>query len=245
MEVHQHTHSPGKKWTHYFWEFLMLFLAVFCGFLAEYRLEHTIEKSREKQYIKSFSEDLALDTIELEDRIRFCERTSKSADSLIVLLTSKDKNEQAGDIYYFFRFIHRSQPFTVNDRTIVQLRNAGGMRLITNKSVSDSMVSYYKTVDFIRFLYDEQIELKRSLRPFFGKFLDGIDFSKVIDSQNRVVRANEILKLKPADAEAINTFILTLQNIKGINMGIKMRLSELKEQAKLIRGYIFREYRLE
>ena len=58
MEVHHHSHlasgethtsSPpagraGKKWTHYFWEFLMLFLAVFCGFLAEYQLEHTIEK---------------------------------------------------------------------------------------------------------------------------------------------------------------------------------------------------------
>jgi len=38
MEVHAHTHIPTsreKKWTHYFWEFLMLFLAVFCGFLAE------------------------------------------------------------------------------------------------------------------------------------------------------------------------------------------------------------------
>ena len=40
MEVHHHTHTPRKKWTHYFWEFLMLFLAVFCGFLAEYQLEH-------------------------------------------------------------------------------------------------------------------------------------------------------------------------------------------------------------
>ena len=28
MEVHAHTHTPRKKWTHYFWEFLMLFLAV-------------------------------------------------------------------------------------------------------------------------------------------------------------------------------------------------------------------------
>jgi hypothetical protein len=28
-------HTSRKKWTHYFWEFLMLFLAVFCGFLAE------------------------------------------------------------------------------------------------------------------------------------------------------------------------------------------------------------------
>ena len=29
MEVHHHTHTPRKKWTHYFWEFLMLFLAVY------------------------------------------------------------------------------------------------------------------------------------------------------------------------------------------------------------------------
>lgn len=244
MEVHQHTHTPRNKWTHYFWEFIMLFLAVFCGFLAEYQLEHTIEKSREKQYIKSFAEDLAMDTTDLEDRIRFCDRTSNSADSLIEILTSKNKNEAAGEIYYFFRFIHRSQPFTVNDRTIVQLRNAGGMRLIKNKNVTDSMLNYYKAVDFIRFLYEEQIELKRSLRPLFNKFLNGIDYGKVTDNENRVVRSKEVLKLKPVDEESINTFILTLQNIKGINMGIKMRLSGLKAQAMRIRGFIFREYHL-
>ena len=48
MEVHHHAHTARKKWTHYFWEFLMLFLAVFCGFMAEYQLEHTIEHQREK-----------------------------------------------------------------------------------------------------------------------------------------------------------------------------------------------------
>ena len=48
MEVHAHTHTSRKKWTHYFWEFLMLSLAVFCGFFAEYQLEHKIEKDREK-----------------------------------------------------------------------------------------------------------------------------------------------------------------------------------------------------
>ena len=28
MEVHAHSHTPRKKWTHYIWEFLMLFPAV-------------------------------------------------------------------------------------------------------------------------------------------------------------------------------------------------------------------------
>ena len=73
MEVHAHTHTPRKKWTHYFWEFLMLFLAVFCGFLAEYQLEHKIERDREKQYMQSMLEDLQKDTAEINIVIRISE----------------------------------------------------------------------------------------------------------------------------------------------------------------------------
>ena len=62
MEVHAHTHTARKKWTHYFWEFLMLFLAVFCGFLAEYQLEHKIERDRELQFMQTMAEDLKSDT---------------------------------------------------------------------------------------------------------------------------------------------------------------------------------------
>ena len=71
MEVHHHSHSERKKWTHYFWEFLMLFLAVFCGFLAENFREHQIEKNRAQQYIRSFYEDLKNDTARLNNLIDF------------------------------------------------------------------------------------------------------------------------------------------------------------------------------
>ncbi|TAL42914.1 MAG: hypothetical protein EPN92_10980, partial [Chitinophagaceae bacterium] len=62
MEVHAHTHTERKKWTHYLWEFLMLFLAVFCGFLAENWREHIVEHKREKQYIFSMIKELEADT---------------------------------------------------------------------------------------------------------------------------------------------------------------------------------------
>jgi hypothetical protein len=71
MEVHAHTHTERKKWTHYLWEFLMLFLAVFCGFLAENFREHRVESRRGRQYIFSLYEDLKSDTIRLKDLIRF------------------------------------------------------------------------------------------------------------------------------------------------------------------------------
>ena len=154
MEVHHHSHTARKKWTHYFWEFIMLFLAVFCGFLAEYQLEHKIEKDREKQYIKSFAEDLALDMSDLNRLIDVCNDNVSAADSLLLLLTHSEKEKFAVDIYYFLRLLHRSRPFSVNDRTIVQLRNAGGMRLVSNKIVSDRMVSYYKDVDFFKWIFD-------------------------------------------------------------------------------------------
>ena len=52
MEVHQHTHTPRKKWNHYLWEFLMLFLVVFAGFLAENWREHIVESKRDIEWNK-------------------------------------------------------------------------------------------------------------------------------------------------------------------------------------------------
>jgi len=74
MEVHAHSHTPRKKWTHYFWEFLMLFLAVFCGFLAEYQLEHKIEKDRARELAKSFYDELENDSIAVRQAIQFRQR---------------------------------------------------------------------------------------------------------------------------------------------------------------------------
>ena len=70
MEVHHHSHSSGKKWTHYIWEFLMLFLAVFCGFLAEYQLEHKIEKDRAKELARSLYEELQQDSVNMSARVK-------------------------------------------------------------------------------------------------------------------------------------------------------------------------------
>jgi hypothetical protein len=244
MEVHAHTHTARKKWTHYFWEFIMLFLAVFCGFLAEYSLEHKIEKDKEKQYIRSFVEDLERDTATLNERIRYCNLTIERVDSAIAVFNDPRLNDLAGEIYYFLRWMHRSDNFSVNDRTIVQLRNAGGMRLVTKKSVSDSIIDYYKEVEYIQFIYVEQVEWRRALRPYFPELFDGNDYGQAIDSKNVVIRPNAPVKLLPTDTKVINGLILTLNNIKGINMGLRRRMENLKIRAKVIRGFILKEYHI-
>jgi hypothetical protein len=68
METHTHYlhEAQAKKWTHYLFEFLMLFLAVFLGFVAENVREGVIEKHREQQYMQSMNEDLKGDTVHFQ-----------------------------------------------------------------------------------------------------------------------------------------------------------------------------------
>src|SRR6188472_2374622 len=91
MEVHAHAHTERKKWTHYLWEFLMLFLAVFCGFLAENQREHIVEHQREKKFIETLYDDLKKDTADLTNDIRWWDNT------IIRIDTIRKEIEEPGD----------------------------------------------------------------------------------------------------------------------------------------------------
>jgi hypothetical protein len=142
MEVHAHSHTAKKKWTHYFWEFLMLFLAVFCGFLAEYQLEHKIEKDRAKQYIISFYEDLKTDTAELarlmtidNNKLSVLAVVHSCYDTVINNPASAGCLEQiARNSLSFIKLVN-------TERTLQQLKNAGGMRML-KKEDADSIYAY-------------------------------------------------------------------------------------------------------
>src|SRR4026209_634441 len=127
MEVHHHAHTARKKWTHYFWEFLMLFLAVTLGFFVENMREHYIEHKREKQYVQSFYEDLTADELDLESNIGYLRGQVRAADSLEMLMKNVTTKQPANRIYMYLREITRSSAGLLfpNDRTILQLRNAG------------------------------------------------------------------------------------------------------------------------
>jgi len=153
MEVHHHSHTARKKWTHYFWEFFMLFLAVFCGFLAEYQLEHVIEHKREKQYMRTLVEDLKNDIIALDECVQFWKRLDQKVDSVRPLLKTSLSKANLEEIYEMAAMLIDFNDFIYSDRTIEQLRNSGNFRLIRNEHVSDTLVSYDS---FIRVQLKEQ-----------------------------------------------------------------------------------------
>lgn len=149
MEVHHHAHDPAaphhkKNWKSYFWEFLMLFLAVFCGFLAEWQLEHVIEHSREKEFINSMIEDAQIDTANISKVIKENKSKLIYVDSLATSCYNYDsKKNNDYDIYRFYReILSADNVLKPTERTLLQLKNSGGMRLIRNKTSNNSIIIY-------------------------------------------------------------------------------------------------------
>ena len=143
MEVHAHSHTPRKKWTHYLWEFLMLFLAVFCGFLAENQREHYVEHQREKQYIKSMIGDLQTDTANLSVSIIGFKEIEERLDTLIREFDeSIIAYSDAWTRSFILSFRGGYPDFYYTDRTIQQLKNSGGMRLIKNEIAANGIIKY-------------------------------------------------------------------------------------------------------
>ena len=155
MEVHQHTHTPRKKWNHYFWEFLMLFLAVFCGFLAENQREHYIEHRREKQYLRSLLEDLQTDTATMRRVYNRALIQKALLDSLINLANyGPMNNENISRLYMLQGKTARFLNIRFEDRTSSQLKNAGGMRLIRNQQVSNAIREYWNQIEILERVRD-------------------------------------------------------------------------------------------
>ena len=138
MEVHAHTHTARKKWTHYFWEFLMLFLAVFTGFLAENQREHYVEHRREKKYIVSMVEDLKNDSTFLALSInKLIPYHLAWLDSTVHLFQMPHFKGKDRLIYQAFIIgTGWTYNFHPTERTLSQLHSAG-FHLIRNKNAAN------------------------------------------------------------------------------------------------------------
>jgi len=144
MEVHKHPHhvTHKKKWGEYLLEFIMLFLAVFLGFLAENLRERIVEHNIEREYIHSLVEDLKSDTLQSNKVLIFLDGRIAGVDSLITALSSPGVIENSNNAYRLWSRSIGFPDFISNDRTIQQLKNSGGLRLIRNKAVSDRIMKY-------------------------------------------------------------------------------------------------------
>jgi len=150
MEVHHHSHHP-KKWKEYVTEFLMLFAAVTLGFFAENQREHLIEGQREKQYMQSLYEDLKKDTSTLNNIVKYDTIQTGKLDTTVMLINAGKWD--ANTIKVLYRINLKTLGtirYNLSERTSAQLKNAGGMRLVESRELSNKIAEYWVRTETLK-----------------------------------------------------------------------------------------------
>jgi hypothetical protein len=154
MEVHAHTHTARKKWTHYLWEFVMLFLAVFCGFLAEYQLEHKIEKERAEKYLQSMLLDVRTNIKNLDSLLVQDHLIIDNHDSLVNWLLQDSATIDRGAFAKKMGAVW-VRNFLVRKETYEQMKSSGSLRYVGNIAFLTKMMDYERITNFAQYRNQE------------------------------------------------------------------------------------------
>jgi len=248
MEVHQHTHTPRKKWTHYFWEFLMLFLAVTLGFFMENQREHYIEHQREIQFVQSLFNDIKADTANITRIINARTTKEKMLDSITYMMNSPDPGVFTKLIYPYAILIGRTLPyrFIPNDGTMQQLKNSGALRLIRKREVVDSIAKYDISIRNMQGQHAVEENQVEHYRTAAAKIFDALFFKSMIDENSAVVNLPvNNPPLQPYNKRELYEWNYRVYGLNGINKANRRDLKLLLKQAKDLLELLKKEYPLE
>jgi hypothetical protein len=248
MDVHAHTHTARKKWTHYFWEFFMLFLAVTLGFFVENQREHFIEHLREKQYVKSLIEDLEKDTADLNNDIPFWDLQMQRIDTIRNEIDKSPENRNKLMLYLYSGYMRWYDKFVYHDRTIMQLKNGGNFRLIRNKAVAESLIDYDASINSeLRDMEALSNTIWLQLNFLQNKIFNTRDYSP----PNRYIRLDSAIRtdpkpieIKKEKEEELFEYYNLLDYFRGLNIVRNRKNKSLLNQAINLMSLIKKEYHL-
>ncbi|MDP2414599.1 hypothetical protein [Daejeonella sp.] len=242
MEVHHHAHHEGRKnWKSYFWEFSMLFLAVFCGFLAEWQLEHVIENNREKEFINSMIEDAQIDTANINKVVKENKIRLLYIDSLIsVCFNYENQKTNDYEIYKLFRkAIRTASVVKPTERTLIQLKNSGGMRLIRNKASADIIIFYDEVEEEVKF---QQENVDKLAYDYIAASYELFNYKYF--NPGAYVGVSPDAKLLSHDNIKLTEFGNRLVNYGGTFTNYNSKLGKMKENAIKLITTLRKEYHL-
>ncbi len=245
MEVHHPHHPTHKKaWKEYITEFVMLFAAVTLGFFAENLRETQIEKHREISYLKNVHEDLLLDFQSCDNVVRSNETRLKALDTLF-----QKKNNQSitnEEVYYYVRNLALRSTFESSRIGFDQIKSAGGLRMVRNKTISSGIQEYERMLSSI----DKLEELReRTLEK--GRFKMAEVMDAVILYEMSINQIEGIMRFQPpAKADditqknkaALNELLNLVSIGLNTNRYLNAKLIELRKIGESLNKAIIKEY---
>ena len=252
MEVHHHALTDRKKWTHYLWEFLMLFLAVTLGFFVENQREHIVERQRATQYAKALFEDLEKDTVEIRDVMREDRIILACFDSASSIIYRGIKNYVAPGAFYYYSNVVASAPsVSWNDATIIQLTQSGNLRYFTNPELVNKISHYFSQISYVKLLNANDRGVRDRSMEIRSRVLNNYEYARFSTySTDDWLRLPDTLMSKPFpvqtnDANLLNEFANSFENRRRVLNLVMKRVypNAIKEAEKLI-SLLKEEYHL-
>jgi hypothetical protein len=234
-----------KKWNHYFFEFLMLFLAVTLGFFVDNVREGRAERQLELQHMQSLIADLRQDTLRFNKQIEEATTVICMCDSITQILDKPERTAHDQQrLYLLSRAMSpKIQPHFLNDRTFEEMRGSGTLRLINKNTIADSISTYYyftkelvwlNELVLTRFQRKVELESKIFRAAFYEEMLDKGTFAF------RALPGNPPLATN--DKAVLNEFAVTIHYVSSVTAYKKNYLVRLKVNANRLLAILNEEY---
>jgi hypothetical protein len=211
MEVHAHSHTERKKWTHYFWEFLMLFLAVFSGFLAENQREHYVEHQREKQYAQELYAEFYTDSIVVADKIKLRLEKEKDMDYLRSYLRDSSLTSLPREFYPAYTtvmYLINTYSFEPKDGILSQLKSSGSLRYFNSITLQKLFGDISVSINNVRYRNEQEYQFfANPIKPFMLKHYD-FNWMNEVRKQDENATAINLINRYRESSTIINASIL-------------------------------------
>jgi hypothetical protein len=247
MEVHAHAHTERKKWTHYFWEFFMLFLAVTLGFIVENWREHNIEHQREKQYVRSMITDLKSDTGSLNGYLTDQRKAMVAYDSVIFLLNQKSRSAaEQKRLYYQIRIGMRLSGYPeTNENTYEQMKSSGNLRLFRDQYIADSVSRYYFRLKDLALITSQLLLRQQSLLEYEGEVFNGYTYQEMVDKKTFTFNEPpDNPPLMTSDERIINKCIVRIHYLVSLMRFSQSYTKDMINQSARLIHFLQKEYHL-
>ena len=145
----------GKYLTYAIGEIILVVIGILIALSINNWNQKKTERKIEHEYIVSLIEDAKTDLFNFENAIALNEKRANYLDSLSSLCFNyhAENGNDPQFIIYYMNCLKRPDFVAQTDRTLSQLKNAGGMRLIQDKTKINAIVTYEESFER---LYNQQ-----------------------------------------------------------------------------------------
>ena len=132
-----------------------------------------------------------IDQLKNSGGFRLINKKGKDLDSLMILLNTPNIMEKGDIIYLKGKTAPYMRYFASTDRTILQMKNSGGFRLIRNNFAANSILDYYAALNFSDQLQNINRQQAESYRNIALDIFDPMIFEGMISDKTNIVTKPE------------------------------------------------------